>query len=138
MQYKDLEGNFEKMLQRTEKESLGLLAGMVDGWREAQGQPYDLHLLCAGGRMVRSHTSVLGTLSRLFSSLLSSLPPSAPPSSPSPCPTSPRRPSRGCWSSTGRSGARQRSEGTWSSWPTCSPCPWSTLRSFRRRRRMLE
>ena len=33
---KDLEGNFEEMLQRTEKESLDLLAGMVDGWREAQ------------------------------------------------------------------------------------------------------
>ena len=79
--------SMEKMLQRSEKESLGLLAGLADGWKEAQveshfrfsvfvtkvwflttvsvfanlwsrlllqGQPYDLHLLCAGGRMVRT------------------------------------------------------------------------------------
>ena len=28
--------NLEKMLKRTDKESLGLVAGLADGWREAQ------------------------------------------------------------------------------------------------------
>ena len=52
------------------------LAGLlVEGARECLSLPYDLHLVCREGRLVRTHINLLTVISSMVARIIQQLPP---------------------------------------------------------------